>query len=1061
MVSKMVKNIVFAISVLYSCAAIGQIPGGSWFSESSDPAKPYSFVCVSSSRLASDSCDICPTSIVESRSFNGLLIKRDSVPWKWVDQPYSIRIKPGDIIEYWEHGAHPYAERITIPLSLTPFENLQAMADSTWCNATSPGSYPIWYASDSINTAPIFRSDTVTVVGRGIIGVEFDSLLQKYVISADTTGLGGGGGSSLWTDAGAFTHLTATGDRVLVGGSTEVNTGYVFQSNGGVFAKGTGLTAATNTMKSADSGGTATFSVDDLGQSGFGKSVTLTSGTNFAVISTNATTPGGAASVTITNGSGAPIASTAGFVGGEVIYAGSDAFTVGRGMSFNTLNNNTSTSNDITGVYASARGNTAGSRAAKYTSFLADAYTEQTAGTVTEIIGFNSRFWGVNAAGSTASSVYGSKLDNILNSGTITNTYGYWVGDVTTGTQTNQAYSFISTDANARQGFSGSTQLGGTGVPARTAHVVGEIRVTDLDTDPATDLIGADADGDFDRVTLGSGLSISGGTLSVTGVGDLLQLGNTFGAELIAGTNDNFATSLETNGVTRFTISSGATTGGDITSTGITANTNAVQDRLLIRTNSTAAGTAANFGGSILYQGESTTTDNRDMVRLSAIWTTATDASRASALVFSNVTAAGALTERFRWTATSMTLATNYTFGASASTILIGQSTGLIDIQSQNTTATSIKIGNNNNAAAGSVTLGGYNWNLAAGTKTEFFVGSALAPASGTMSLETFKFNSAINQTGGANGDVSDIYIARTYTSLNGFHYGLRIEANNANARAIYQTGELGRTYFQGKMTIERQTAETGANNAFLNLNGGSITGDVDVLRSSANISSEMRAVFANARNTGNTGNTRLELQVGGVSAGDPYILFAVPSGTNHVIGIDNTDADKLKITPGGTAPGSTANKGVIITTDAVTRVGINKDAPLHDLDVAGVTRALQFRNTGNLYSAANVAFGAGAGTGPVINSISGGNNFMQITFTTGTTPTADGEIFTLTYPNAYGTLSYVVPGPRGDPTGNNFLDEQSKFNISAAPAASFTMKANGTLTASTQYGISFIIGGY
>jgi len=60
-----------------------------------------------------------------------------------------------------------------------------------------------------------------------------------------------------------------------------------------------------------------------------------------------------------------------------------------------------------------------------------------------------------------------------------------------------------------------SGQLGiGTNLPARTLHVAGEMRVTDLTTDPPTRMVGADADGDFGEITVGSGLSLSAGTLT-------------------------------------------------------------------------------------------------------------------------------------------------------------------------------------------------------------------------------------------------------------------------------------------------------------------------------------------------------------------------------------------------------------------------------------------------------------------------------------------------------------------------------------------------------------------
>jgi hypothetical protein len=58
-----------------------------------------------------------------------------------------------------------------------------------------------------------------------------------------------------------------------------------------------------------------------------------------------------------------------------------------------------------------------------------------------------------------------------------------------------------------------------------------------------------DADG---RIT-----SISEVAIAVGGTGDVLQNGNSFGATLVLGTNDNYAIELETNGVTQATIAAG------------------------------------------------------------------------------------------------------------------------------------------------------------------------------------------------------------------------------------------------------------------------------------------------------------------------------------------------------------------------------------------------------------------------------------------------------------------------------------------------------------------------
>jgi len=55
-------------------------------------------------------------------------------------------------------------------------------------------------------------------------------------VSGTTTISGTASGLSKWTDAGSYTYLTATGDRVLVGSLTELNSAYIFQANGsGIF----------------------------------------------------------------------------------------------------------------------------------------------------------------------------------------------------------------------------------------------------------------------------------------------------------------------------------------------------------------------------------------------------------------------------------------------------------------------------------------------------------------------------------------------------------------------------------------------------------------------------------------------------------------------------------------------------------------------------------------------------------------------------------------------------------------------------------------------------------
>lgn len=57
------------------------------------------------------------------------------------------------------------------------------------------------------------------------------------------------------------------------------------------------------------------------------------------------------------------------------------------------------------------------------------------------------------------------------------------------------------------------------------------------------------------------------------------------------------------------------------------------------------------YGTGLVFVGDSATVDDRAMARIAAIWSTATDASRAAYLSFQTVTAAGAPTERWQMTA--------------------------------------------------------------------------------------------------------------------------------------------------------------------------------------------------------------------------------------------------------------------------------------------------------------------------------------------------------------------------------------------------------------------------
>lgn len=244
-----------------------------------------------------------------------------------------------------------------------------------------------------------------------------------------------------------------------------------------------------------------------------------------------------------------------------------------------------------------------------------------------------------------------------------------------------------------------------------------------------------------------------------------------------------------------------------LTATASVAATNTATDRLVIKTNSTGT-PSTNFGGSILFQGESSTTDNRDMIGLSAIWATATDASRTSALVYKDVSSAGALTERFRFTPTSMALNAAYTIGG-ATSLTIGGNVGTVQIS--NTGANSIFIqntANSTNSTTGVVFGLGTTFTQTSGTRNYIENLWNFSPTSGTAVHNQFVFTGTFNQTGGASGITRGIFLNQTLTSVADFR-GIEIAADNANAKGIYQTGGNTKNSFVGATGFGATTTPT------------------------------------------------------------------------------------------------------------------------------------------------------------------------------------------------------------------------------------------------------------
>jgi hypothetical protein len=148
------------------------------------------------------------------------------------------------------------------------------------------------------------------------------------------------------------------------------------------------------------------------------------------------------------------------------------------------------------------------------------------------------------------------------------------------------------------------------------------------------------------------------GTFAVTNLGAGLPTTSstgTFLANAIVAGNVGYATSTSVFNVSNNTLTY-TDAAGMLIATATNSNTNTTLDVLTLRSNSSGT-PAANYGVGVLYKGKSSTTGSRDMARISAIWSDATDATRTAALTFNGVYNAAANAEYMRLVGTSSTAA--------------------------------------------------------------------------------------------------------------------------------------------------------------------------------------------------------------------------------------------------------------------------------------------------------------------------------------------------------------------------------------------------------------------
>lgn len=403
------------------------------------------------------------------------------------------------------------------------------------------------------------------------------------------------------------------------------------------------------------------------------------------------------------------------------------------------------------------------------------------------------------------------------------------------------------------------------------------------------------------------------GTLGWSTLGDIVNGGNTTGATVTIGTNDANALNLETNNVTRVAITGGASTGGAFTFSNTTANTTSAQDVFTIQSNST--GTAGvGFGPRVLFQGESSTTNNRDMVGLASVWNTATDASRRADFVVT-ATYDGVMYTALTANVTSLIgpSSSAWTIGNASGQLTLGGANGklLLSTSSSSGTAGAIEFSPSSTAATNDVgvkiTGPTYTSTSAANIVTKITGGYTAASGFGGATM--LSVEPTLNLTSTASGGQTGIQVVPTLTSMaSAKFYGVYLNYNSSSTYGFYQSGANTLNVLNGKTAIGSTTDPTEA----LNVTGNAVVAGQYVSTAFAITDG---AGFAVNWNNGNVQYVTIQANR------TPTFSNPKQGGRYILIVIQGSGGSKLITWPtikwrGGTAPTltTTAGKADIIT---------------------------------------------------------------------------------------------------------------------------------------------------
>lgn len=617
----------------------------------------FTFECFCGYLTAADSnCDVC-TSGQQSRYFKGLLIRKDGVVHKWIEQPYTI-LQNFDALTFKEliHGA----EQIRITLAGTPFDSIQQFRDSVMCPCSGGAGVLVIEAGpgisiygDTIASIPqqIDTFDLVSGTADTIrISLSRDSVPFHFVIlpnpdgtetivtagtGISVTGDGSVGNPYVVTNTGdpsstneAWTIDAVDGDTelitdqtVLFSGTGIVNTSYDSSSNSliiyGIPPDGS-ETIVT---------GTNGITVTGTGTSGTPYVVGMPAATNTQTLRYNGTD--WLANSLLTN-DGSNLGVNSAPSSAALIRIKQAGNTDGIELERDTDTRKLQIYQDGNATIQSTSGNLDIKATSGTLTFFGPGgggFVNQTdiraQSNITSVFG-NSALLRLSATYAPTTSggdfAFYKFLPTINQSGaanqdvfmidfnpTLTSVTGTLYG-IRYNSTIGRAFWQPNGAGTVINHFAGNTGIGsGSTAPAQTLHVEGTARITGSDGTPTT-LVGRDDDGDISALGL-SGLSIVSGTLTVTADGDGSPTNEGILGVAAGGANDALLTSNTSgaNGVTyeggtgiavsETTSSNGGTI--TITNTGDLSATNELQTLANTSDATSHTVTLSNSGGSI------------------------------------------------------------------------------------------------------------------------------------------------------------------------------------------------------------------------------------------------------------------------------------------------------------------------------------------------------------------------------------------------------------------------------------------------------------------------------